>query len=116
MSEIDVLNLDELTSDVKTIVLKGIRHESVELTVQGYIDRVKKAKEIQSKDGSAEERTVTDQIDDAVGFIVEMFPSMASEDLRALSLNKLNKLIEFAMKAPEDIAKDVEAKATAGNV
>ena len=123
MSKTNILNLDDLTVEEKVIIIDGTSHTAAELTVEGYVARVKKAKEMQAKaaiDSVDGEIDATQSIENFVSFITDMFPTIKPVVLRKLSLRKLNKIIEFAMAAPTDIAEKVEGAAekvdAAGNV
>ena len=124
MSNSNILNLDDLTSDEKVLIIGGIQHTAVELTVEAYIARVKRAKSMKAKADEAtatafatgvaaetDGNDVTERVEEFVVFINEMFPSIPVETLRGLSLVKLNALIEFAMRAPDDIAAAAAAAA-----
>ena len=99
-----ILNLDDLSStDVKTIKLDGVDHVGVELTVQGYVDRVKRSRDI------PEDATVDVKINETVRLVNSMFPTIAEDRLRKLPLAHLSKIVEFTLEAPEDIVTKVES-------
>lgn len=104
-----MLNLDELTSEAaKTLVLKGEQHFAVEVTVQGYINRVKRAKSIDREAGPEI------QIEETVKMLQEIFPTVSEAQWRGMKLRELNAVIEFALAPPEDIAKSAEQAAAKG--
>lgn len=101
-----LLNLDELAPEAtKTLVLKGEQHFAAETTVQDYINRVKRARNI-DKDAGPEI-----QIEETVRLLMDIFPSVGEAAWRAMKLRELNAVIEFALAPPEDIAKAAETAA-----
>ena len=101
-----MLNLDDLTSDAtKTLRLKGVDHQATELTVEGYINRVKRARAIPTDAG------VDVQIAETVKLLVEIFPTVGEAEFLTMPLRQLSAVIEFALNAPEDIAKQAEQPA-----
>lgn len=109
----NILNLDDLSSsDVKTIKLDGVEHSATELTVQGYVDRVKRSREI------PENADIDIKIEETVRLVNSMFPTITEDRLRQLPLAHLSKIVEFTLEAPEDIVKKVETAKTddSGNV
>jgi hypothetical protein len=105
------LNLDELTVPTKTIVLDGVTHVMRELTVQEFIERSRQAQEVEAQDADL---TMAQKIEKMVEVIHDAFPTLAKERLGRLSLTYLTKIIEFTLKAPEEIEREVEAQ-TKGN-
>jgi hypothetical protein len=100
---VDVLNLDELSSDKrKTLRVDGKDHESAELTVQQYIDRVRRSKSIPT------DASMDVQIEETVVLLDSVFPTVTKDRFGKMPLSHLNKIIEFALQAPEEIAANVE--------
>jgi hypothetical protein len=103
----NTLNLDELTAGgEKTLIIKGESHTAAEITVEAYIDRVKRSKRI------AADATVDEKLEEAILFLKEIFPSISESVLRKLPLSHLNRVIDFALAAPADIAKVVGEQAS----
>lgn len=106
MSDPQILNLDDLTATAaKAVVLNHRRHFAREQTVEGYIDAIKRSRD-QKRDASADE-----QVEEAIAFLRDLFPTLQQDELRKLELRKLGALIEFALRPPEDIAAQVESQA-----
>ena len=58
------LNLDELTTPTKAIILDGASHQMRELTLQEFIDNAAKRREMTKKDG---EMSLEEQIEAMTG-------------------------------------------------
>ena len=103
-----LLNLDELAStSTKKIVLKGAEHLATELTVQGYIDRVARAKQVDDSTDTGE------NLNRAMDLVTEVFPTLTRALLTGLPLQHLQVIIEFALAAPEDVEKTALASPSA---
>lgn len=114
MADPQILNLDDLTDDgdVKILKLDGAEHRTVEMTVEKYIERVKRAREIKTED-----ETVEGNIERTCELLAELFETLSVERLKKLTLRQLNALVEFALAAPKDIVAQAEQgqDAAAGN-
>ena len=100
----NILNIDDLASEpAKVVVVDGNRHEMAEITVQSYIDRVKRTKSIPTDAG------IDVQIEETVNLLAETFPTLSVERMRRMPLLHLDQLLAFTLQAPEDIAKAVES-------
>ena len=107
----DILNIDDLAStDLKQLVIKGVTHTAAELTVQGYIDRVKEAHTV------PDDATMDVKIEETIKLLIGIFPTVDQSDLRAMPLAHLSRIVEFALAAPQDIAAGVEKAPAEGNV
>ena len=113
MSNTKVLNLDELTSgDEKAVVFKGQRHLAAEVTVEGYLARVKRARDVSDSD------TIEQRVAQAIQFLSDTYPTFLAAELNTMAMAKLNALITFTIAPPADIAEQVAAATTetaAGN-
>lgn len=99
----NILNLDDLaSSDVKTLRLDGIDHIAKEVTVQGYIDRVRRANALPKDAG------MDTQIEETVSLLDDLFPTVGKERWMKMSMAHLAKVVDFALQAPEDIVQQVE--------
>ena len=112
MSEPKILNLDDVALDEeRVLVLDGVKHSAVEMTVESYLDRVKRSR-LQKPDANSEE-----QLEDTILFLVEVYPTVTDARFRKLKLPQLQKVIEFTIAAPKDIvATAAPATDAVGNV
>lgn len=104
-----LLNLDDLaTEETKIIKFKGVEHLAATLTVQGYIDRVARAKAV---DASANEDDAETNLKKAIELVGEVFPTLTADLLGSIPLTNLRVIINFALAAPSEIADAVESAA-----
>ena len=99
----EFLNLDDLTTTSKSVMLDGKSHSAIEMTVEAYLKRLKRAQELETQRGDIEVSMVQ-KVDDAIEFLRDMFPTISEERMRGLSMKQLGAMIEYAMKSPEDLA------------
>jgi hypothetical protein len=99
----NMLNLDDITVDIKTVVFKNERHDSKSLTVEDYLAKLKQAAAIKSAEQTAETK-----VEQSIQFLSEMFPSFPKDELKQLPLKKLTAFITFAMAPAKDIAEGVD--------
>jgi hypothetical protein len=108
MANPKVLNLDDVSSDdEKVLRLDGTEHRAVEMTVEGYIDRLKRART------SNPDATEAEKIAETIEFLTEVYPTVTTARFRKLSLAQLTKVIEFTVAAPQDIVKAAVTAQTA---
>lgn len=107
-NEPKILNLDEIgNAEAKmTIRLDEHDHQLEELTVAGYIERIRRAQGLKAKT----DQTAEDQVEDMITFITDSFPTLKPDRLRQLKLAQLNAIINFAIATPEDVAEQVKAE------
>lgn len=110
MNQPKLLNLDDFQSAQKVLTLDGVQHEMREMTVQEFIDKASQARADQAAAG---EMTLEEQVEKAVEMIHDAFPTVTKERLRKLRMQQLTVLIDFVIKAPEQI--EADAKASQGN-
>jgi DNA-binding GntR family transcriptional regulator len=103
-----LLNLDELEVGVeKSVVIGGVTHVMVPLSVESYIQQVKRLEQIRAADDEA--ASAEDNLFFMIDSILSAFPSMKREDLTRLSFVHLRKLTDY-------INSDLEAETEEGNV
>jgi len=108
MSNPQILNLDDVSAeDEKVLRLDGVEHKAVEMTVEGYIERVKRARSANI------EASDVDKIAETIEFLRDVYPTVGEDRFRKLSLAQLTKVIDFTISAPKDIA-DAVVKNQAG--
>ena len=100
-----VLDLDTLAPPpVKTLTIEGVSYDAVETTLEQYIARVKRSKDMDtSQDAVA-------TLENSLTLISEIFPDVPREKLEKLTLLKLRAVIDFALAPPEEIATAVAAR------
>lgn len=105
---VDILNIDDLaTSDTKQLKLDGVVHKAAELSVQDYIDRVKRSRDL------PEDASIDVKIAETVKLLASIFPSISEERFRKLPLTHLSKIVQFSLDPPEAIAAEAEKQAAA---
>ena len=112
----NLLNLDELATEEKVIVLDGTKHRQREFTVQEFIDRAKEAREAAKAAEAAKQddpETLDQKLEVIIGMIHDAFPTISKERLGKLSLAQLNAILEFTVKTPAEIEQDVKAAQSA---
>lgn len=110
MTKIVPLNLDELATPTKSIILDGLRHDMRELTVQEFIDRARDAAKVQAaaKVDDPEAWTMDVKIEKLVEMVHDAFPSVSKERFGKLQFNQLNAILDLTMKTPEQVAADIK--------
>lgn len=101
-----ILNLDDLEVGVeKSVVIKGKTHNMVPLSVETYIQQVKRLEQMRANEdaGSAEENLYF-----MIDSIITAFPTAPREDLLKLTFEQLKRLTDY-------INTDLEAEAEEGN-
>ena len=94
----EYLDLDSLAPEKRRVVtLHGVRHEMQEASVSAFVAINKKLMEIEKQENTW---TGAEKIENEVSTMVEMvqmaFPTIPAEQLNALSIKKLNTILEFA--------------------
>jgi len=84
-----VLNLDSLSEETRSITLNGVTHEVVGMSVDSYI-KVQKVLE-----NLKEEDDLPTKMKASVEMISAAVPTLKEDVLRAMSMEKLNMIIEF---------------------
>lgn len=96
-----ILNLDELEASVdKVLIFKGVSHEYRPYTVGEFITVMKTA-EARDKAG---EHSVSESVEYMVETINRSFPTVSSDDLRGLSLDRLRLITDFVNGVNEEEA------------
>lgn len=108
MSQPKYINLDAVETATAVIVkLKGKEHPLKEVTVQDYIDNLKKITAISRASSPEEEFEVV------LSLLLEAYPTMVREDLSGLTLAQLRTLSDETRAASGEAQTDREAKAAA---
>lgn len=100
-----LLNLDELATEERVLVLKEVEYPMKEMTVDEFIKASREAEKADAeakkveaeaeKSGEAPQQAMSDVIDKLIEVICESFPTLPDSELRGLSLPQLNAIIEF---------------------
>jgi hypothetical protein len=87
-----VLDLDELETGTpeKVLKLKGKEHPLKPLSVRDFIDQSKEAKKL------INETDASVHVEHLVKLVKGVFPTLTDEDLNDLSMEQLNKILDFA--------------------
>ena len=93
-----ILNLDELSSESKKVVIGGKDYPVVEMSVSMFIDSQRRVQE-----NKQTEKTEVENIQDTVALVKQFIPSIEKEVLDTISLAQLAKLVTFLSSAPEDV-------------
>lgn len=104
-----LLNLDELATENKVVVLDGKDHPMRELTVQEFINKAREAGALNAKLLADDEATVEAKMAAVVGMVDEAFPTVTAERLGKLTLAQLNAILAFAFATPAQIEAEVAA-------
>jgi hypothetical protein len=99
----EIFNVDALAEVKRRIRLKGVVHDVIELSVQGFINNITAAEANEkarlAADAAGGEVTAAEvlrrTIEDNVSSILESIPSAPREDLLAMPLRSLAKILEF---------------------
>ena len=96
--EVQFLDLDALTPDVSiTIKINGEKHEMAEMTVADFVW----AQKLSAEQAKIDPNNVSDDdyealMESMVDVLDHQFPTCPREDIAALSIGKLTKLVKFA--------------------
>jgi hypothetical protein len=106
-----ILNIDTLSSDQRTIVLGGVEHEVLEMSVENFIATTKQAELLQSTDAA-----LTAQVESAIDLIQRSVPSAPRETLLKLKLRHLQTIVAFVRgdDVQEEALAQPEAQAAEG--
>lgn len=85
-----VLNIDTLSSDPRTLVLAGVEHEVLEMSVENFIETTKQAELLQNTDAA-----LTAQVEAAVDLIQRSVPTAPRDLLLKLKLRHLQTIVAF---------------------
>lgn len=105
-----ILNIDTLSSDQRTVVLGGVEHQVLEMSVENFIETTKAAELLQSTDA-----TLTAQVESAVSLIMRSVPTVSRETLVKIPLRHLQTIVGFVRG--DDVKEEAvnpEAKAEDG--
>lgn len=98
----DILNLDEIETGLeKTIKLDGKNHDMQPMSVQHYIDYLKQLETLKDADP-------TEAFEVMVKTTLVAFPTLTEEQVRGLTLRKINAITAF-------IQAETEEETTEGN-
>lgn len=109
MTKIAPVNLDELASPTKSIILDKMTHNMRELTVQEFIDRAREAQNVQGPTDDPEAWPMDKKIEKLVEMVHDAFPTISKERLGMLHFAQLNAVLDLTLKTPEQIAEDLKA-------
>lgn len=98
-----VFNVDELAKEERSIVLKGVSHNVIEMTVDSYLKTMAIAKEL-DKELNKDNQEV--QINSVIQTIVLSIPTISAEALRALPFDQMNAIAQFVRGEVPDALKD----------
>lgn len=87
----DVLNLDELSKQTRTITIKGQSHEVIDMTVEDFIETTKAIEEMEKKEKVSD----VDEVVSAIGIISRRVPTLSVDELNKLSMEKLSLIMKF---------------------
>jgi hypothetical protein len=105
-----LLNLDDLgETEVMTIRLNGVDHKLQEMTVADFIWA---QKEIKRQESLKDEVAVFESLVDMLG---RQFPTVPKEELQAMPMGKLRKLMDFVNSIAQQGAEGAVAAANAEN-
>lgn len=93
-----ILNLDELTSESKKVVIGGKEYPVVEMSVAMFIASQRRVQE--NKEAV---KTEAENIQDTVDLVKQFIPSIETEVVDKISMAQLAKLVTFLSSAPEDV-------------
>ncbi len=97
-----VLNLDQIESASRKLVLNGVEYAVPPMSVENFITTTRRADEME-KSGA----TLTDQIEAAIDMIVRSIPSIKRGAVEKLPLEYLEKIVTFIRDdSPEEQVKD----------
>lgn len=86
-----VLNIDALVPDVtRTIKIKGVTHNVVEMTVENFIESTLHAERLEKDSAS-----VVEQIEATAAAILRSVPTLDMETLRLIPLKQLGVIFQF---------------------
>lgn len=89
-----VLNLDGFAQVKRQLSLNGKSHNVLETSVQQFIDNLAAAEALEAK-GEKTPETLSRQVQASVDAILQSVPSMAREELVALSIDALSTILKF---------------------
>jgi hypothetical protein len=111
-SKTKLLDLDAFVPATKIVKIDGHEHKMREMNVEDYIAKVKADQERRATEIDADKpMSAAEAIEKTVEMVVEAFPTIPVERLRSMSLQHLDTLLAFVIKAPEEI----EREAATGN-
>lgn len=85
-----ILNLDALAKQEKVVTLGGVDYPVKEMSVDDFITANKEAKVLEeNKDDTVQ------WVESTVRFITRAIPSMSSEMIRAMSLERMGIIVKF---------------------
>lgn len=94
----NVLNLDELSQQTRTITIKGVAHEVVDMTVEDFIETskaIEALKKAESDKNTTESDKTVGQVKHAIDMICRRVPTLTPADLSKLSMEKLSLIMKF---------------------
>lgn len=94
------LNVDDLAPEKRVLTLNGQDHEMHPVTVQEYIEIARVGEKAQA--GDLRDMSPTEQIDYVADQIVKAFPTVPREELMALTMPQLSKVIAFTVGQLEE--------------
>lgn len=98
---VKLLNLDEVSvgDDRKKIVLGGRTHTASEMTVEKYIENVKRAERAEKE--SSAPKSAEDQINSTIDFIMDTFPTLKRSDILPLSTTQMKAIVDYIVGTPD---------------
>ena len=102
--DIKYLDLDSVDSGLEVVVkLDGVEHKLQQVTVEDFIANTKLLQNMKA------EASLEEEVEVVITMLLRAFPTMNREQLRKLSMAKLNAILDFAQK--HNGSKDGESEA-----
>jgi hypothetical protein len=101
-----VFNVDALAKEERSIVLKGVTHEVVEMSVDSYLKTMAIALELDKDENKSSQEA---QISAVLKTIVLGIPTVDEATLRALPFDQMNAIAQFVRGEVPDALKEVVA-------
>ena len=102
-----LLNVDILSSEVRTLVLGGEEHDVIEMSVENFLETTKAAEVLQASDAP-----LSEQVEKAVELILRSVPTAPRALLLKTPLRHLQTIVAFA-RGDEIQEQAIEAQAEA---
>lgn len=99
-----VFNVDALAKEERSIVLKGVSHDIVEMSVDSYLKTMAIAKELDKEENKTSQEA---QITAVLQTIILGIPTVDEATLRALPFDQMNAIAQFVRGEIPDALKDV---------
>lgn len=98
-----IFNVDELAKEERSIVLKGVTHQVVEMSVDSYLKTMAIAKALDQEENKSSQEA---QVNAVLKTIVLGIPTLNEETLRVLPFEQMNAIAQFVRGEIPDALKD----------